>query len=75
LNFICFDSPGSSSTFSNFLSCLTGGEIEAGESKQIRFSITYNDLKFISQENKWIVEHGYFAIKVGDKINQFYIYN
>lgn len=38
-----------------------------GESKEVRFTLSANDLAFINQELKWITEPGEFDIKIGNQ--------
>jgi beta-glucosidase len=50
-------------------------ELQPGETKTIKFSLTSDDLKFVGQNNKWITETGYFTIAIGNQTKRFYLYN
>jgi beta-glucosidase len=43
------------------------------ESRDILFSIHPNELSFVDQNNKWIVEEGDFLLKIGDLSTKFYL--
>jgi len=49
-------------------------ELKPSETKQITFTLNQDDLKFINQENEWVIEPGYFTIKIGSEHVRFYLY-
>jgi beta-glucosidase len=41
--------------------------LKAGESKDVSFTLTRDDLSFVNESGKWVTEPGEFEILVGDK--------
>lgn len=50
-------------------------ELEPGETKQINFKLTIDDLQFVDQNNDWVSEPGYFTISNGKNTARFYLKN
>lgn len=48
--------------------------LKPGESNKVEFSLVADDLSFVDQNNKWIVEPGWFTIRIGEKQTRFYLY-
>jgi len=44
-------------------------ELQAGESKEIEFLISEEDLAFVSAENEWITEEGSFTLMTGNRMD------
>jgi beta-glucosidase len=42
-----------------------------GESKKVVFKFTSKDLRFVGEDNKWVVEPGLFRISCGDQSSSF----
>lgn len=43
-------------------------DLQAGEAKQVSFSISPKDLAFVNMEGKWVTEPGEFELMIGDKV-------
>lgn len=43
-------------------------DLKAGETKQVSFTISPEDLAFVNMEGKWITEPGEFELLIGDKV-------
>jgi len=49
--------------------------LQPGETEQIEFNLTGNDLKFVGQNNTWIFEPGYFNLMIGTETKRIYVYS
>ena len=43
-------------------------ELEPGETKQMTYSISKDDLRFVGRDNTWVFEPGDFLVAVGDQL-------
>jgi len=46
-------------------------DLAPGESKKVIFKFTTKDLRFVGEENKWVVEPGTFRVSCGDQSASF----
>ncbi|TSE05550.1 glycoside hydrolase family 3 N-terminal domain-containing protein [Aquimarina algiphila] len=46
-------------------------ELQPGENKKVSFTIDTDDLKFVNEDNKWVVEYGEFEIIIGNLNKKF----
>jgi beta-glucosidase len=46
--------------------------LEAGESKEANFYLKASDLAFISSDNNWVTEEGWFTVRLADQKVTFY---
>ena len=49
--------------------------LSPGESMQLSFRISKNDLRFFGKEKQWIIEEGYFTLRIADQEARFYYKN
>lgn len=46
-------------------------KLQPGASETVTFTLSRNDLAFVGQENRWIVEPGTFQVQIGDQTATF----